>query len=73
MADDVQVNSLRHMSNSVNAWDAAIADAQALIEQEKGKVRALRQAIKKFERLRNRGVAFPVGPPDRVLGQDSDL
>ena len=70
--DNVQRKSVRQRSNSENPWDFAIADATRLIAEKKSKIKALRRSIKTFERLRDKGVAYP-GNGGGVLGQDSDL
>jgi hypothetical protein len=47
------------MSKKINSWDAAIADANNLLLEARRRVAELRQAVKSFEYLRDKGEPFP--------------
>jgi hypothetical protein len=42
-----------------NGWDLAIKDAEALLTEEKAKMRQIRDAIRAFANLRDSGAPFP--------------
>ncbi|HEX8494807.1 MAG TPA: hypothetical protein VF658_18335 [Pyrinomonadaceae bacterium] len=46
-------------SQGVSRWDKAIADAEAMIKEEKNKISKLRRSIDAFRAFRDSGVPFP--------------
>jgi multidrug resistance efflux pump len=55
----VQQKTLRHLSKYLSSWDAAISDANQLIAGKKAEIRQLKTAIRRIERLKQRGVPYP--------------
>ena len=58
---------LANMSKPVISWDSAIADAEIMIRDAQSRITQLRQAIKAFQLLRDKGEPFPGGSASQVV------
>lgn len=62
-----------HSSKTVSPWNTAIKDAEAMIEEAKGRIKTLRSAIRGFEVLRDGGHPWPgSNEAEQLLGRDSE-
>jgi hypothetical protein len=59
MGHGVQENSIRQLSKSLSGWELAIYDANQMILEAKEKVRQLKIALRRLERLKANGVPYP--------------
>jgi hypothetical protein len=59
MSKKKQDISAKSAHDSLNAWDAAIAEAQRQIKDHESKVAGLRLSTRTFERLRDAGESYP--------------
>ena len=50
---------VKNLDKDKVTWDTAISDAEKMILDEKTKIRRLRDSIRAFEWLRDKGVPFP--------------
>ena len=74
MSKSNATTNFRRDDKSVKSWDAAISEADRLIEDAKRRIATLRAAKRGFEMLKNENHPWPGSPEaHRLLGQDSDL
>jgi hypothetical protein len=74
MSKGKDTNIFRHSSKGQSPWDAAIKDAEEMVNEAKKRIKILRSAIKGFEELKGAGHPWPGSDEAKaLLGQDSDL
>ena len=66
MSKSDAIDIFRQTSKTITPWDAAINDAEQMIEEAKTRIKMLRSAIKGFEFLRDSGQPWPGTPEARV-------
>jgi hypothetical protein len=67
MSEEIQAKSLADLSVQT-PWDTLIADAQSRIVQLELLVSRLKSSVKRFEKMRDGGIAFPRRPRGRPPG-----
>jgi 5-bromo-4-chloroindolyl phosphate hydrolysis protein len=59
MSKEKATTKVTQTSKSAGLWERAISDAQAQINEAKNKIVRLRQAVRGFEVLRDKGAPWP--------------